>query len=209
MSFYVFYMLIGNLFVGPFSNMFDPFYLYKLFKQSYARKKLEKGTLRHYTQKDLNQLYEPPEMNLHLRYCNIIRTFLVSVFFFEILPIGMVICLLFLIVQFWVDKLMVLRRYKRLPRYHPKLAHELSEIAEVAIFLLAAGSCIFKWRAGHQLHTIDICSLAVGCLFLVIPLKAFARTTVNSEKVLDEYNESNLDHIDDHKHLAYVFIDID
>lgn len=206
MTFYVFYMMLGNLIISPLTNMFDPFYLWKLLRQAYARKKLEKDILQHYTQKDLNTLYEPPEMCLYLRYCNIIRTFLVSVFFFEICPAGIIISLIYLIVQFWVDKVMVLRRYKRLPRYHPNLAHELNEIAEVSIFLLAAGSWIFKWRAGQHLHVIDICCLVVGVLFLVVPLKSISTSTANSQRVIQEYNEHNIERYESDHRQTYTQI---
>lgn len=193
MTFYVFYMLVGNLIIGPLMNILDPFYLWRLVKQYYARKRLGDDTLHHYNQKELNATYEPPDMCLYLRYCNIIRTFLVSVFFFEICPIGMPICLLFLIVQFWVDKIMILRRYKRIPRFHPKLAHELNEIAEYCIFLLAAGSWVFKWRAFRTVHFVDICCLVVGFFFLIFSLKTFVQPSKQKDKVIEEYNEHNFD----------------
>lgn len=165
-----------------------------------TKKKLEENKLQYFTQKELNELIEPPDMRLYVRYCNLIRTFLVSVFFFDICPIGMPICLLYLIVQFWVDKSLILGRYKRIPRFHPKLSQDLNEIAEYSIFLLAAGALVFKWKAGLSLNVVDLCCIGLGVLFLILPLKVLLSNSNQSNKVIEDYNMQNTNYFGNSPH---------
>ena len=53
---------------------------------------------------ELNTLYEPPDIGLFFRYGNTIRTYFVAVFFSYILPTGPLLCMIYLILQYWVDK---------------------------------------------------------------------------------------------------------
>lgn len=182
-------MLLGNLVFSPLLTLLDPVYLWKCAKQEYSWKRLREGELKHYTQKEVNEMFEPPEACIDVRYCNVIRTLLVSVFFFDMCPIGMPICLAYFFVQFWVDKYLYLRRFKRIKRFHSSLAVELNENAEFSIFLLIIGSITFKIKANKTIHIMDFCLLAAACLLLLVPLKKIAETRDHQAKVIEEYHE--------------------
>jgi hypothetical protein len=64
----------------------------KIFKRSKARLelknvKLEKST---YTQRELNEIFENPEMDICSKYSYINNVFLISLFYMSIFPIGMI-----------------------------------------------------------------------------------------------------------------------
>lgn len=146
------------------------------------------GQLEHYTQKEVNALFEPSEAYLYVRYCNVIRTFLVAAFFFDLCPLGMPLSFLYLCLQFWTDKYLFLRRSKRMRRFHANLAVELNENTEVAVFLLVAGSIIFKIKSQKSIYIQDLGFLALACLLLFVPLKKLSERGDQKDKVLEDYH---------------------
>lgn len=181
-------MLLSNLMFGPLLSLCDPIYLTKMLKQAYYWKRLREGLLDHFTQKEVNAMFEPPDVNIDVRYCNVVRTYLVTAFFFDMCPLVVPLCLCYLLVQFWVDKYLFLRRSKRIRRYHPKLAIELNENAEYAIFLLIVGSIAFKFKANKSVHVLDFCLLGIASLLLFVPLKKFSERRDHHKKVIEDYH---------------------
>ncbi len=146
----IFYNEISNLLIGPLLYRFAPGYLLKRYKQIRTRKQLSNGEQVLVTQKELNQLFEPPEVNIYLRYCNILRSFFVACFFFYVTPLCMLICLLFLAVQFFVDKFMILNRNKRMPPYHRLLSLQLAQVSKISIILIAFSNYYFRNRSNES-----------------------------------------------------------
>jgi hypothetical protein len=189
---YVFYMLLTNLLLGPLTHALDPEHLIRLVKQWWIRKQIESNSFTQMTQKEVNELFEPPDMAIYLRYCSVIRTFFVSCFFFDILPIGMPMCFLFLVVQFWTDKWMVLKRYKRSIRFHHQLSFSLNEFCEVSMFLLVLGNAIFKFKVTGSLNVMDIICVVVATVFIFYPTIEMAKKTIHNELVINEYHDNSL-----------------
>jgi hypothetical protein len=82
---------------------------------------------------------------MHVRYASTIRTFFVACFFFDVLPLGMLLCLVFTVIQYWTDKYMILRRYKRTTRLHKNLSYGVSWIASSCMFIVVLGHIVSKY----------------------------------------------------------------
>ena len=181
----IFYNEISNLFIGPLLYRFAPVYLLKRFKQIQMRKRLINQEQVLFTQKDLNLLFEPPEVDIYMRYCNILRSFFVACFFFYVTPLCMLICLLFLAVQFVVDKFMILNRNKRMPPYHRLLSLQLAQISKISIILIAFSNYYFRSRSNRYRGTdfeLLILSISLG-IFIYQTLRFTDKAAGEKQKI--------------------------
>ena len=194
----VFINMLTNLVLNPLLHAFDPSHLARLLKQYTVKKKMEKDKyFSEMTQKELNELFEPADLTIYLRYTSVIRTFFVSCFFFHVVPSGMFICLIFLIIQFWVDKYMILRRYKITTRYHHNLSYELNEFCEKSILLVALGHLMIKYNIRKEFFIVDILSVVFAVIIIFNPVFEYARHKVNQEMELRQsYKNENMNNSD-------------
>jgi hypothetical protein len=165
---YVFTNEANNLLLGPLLYACDPAHLFDLFRQAALKRQLARRELPGLAQKDLNELFEPADMAIYLRYCSVIRTFFVSCFFFYVLPFNMVMCAVFLTAQYWLDRYMVLRRYRRAARLHALLSFELAKFSELGLLLLCLSNVLFKSQEGRFDRAADLV-----CLLLALALQGF------------------------------------
>jgi hypothetical protein len=175
----IFYNEISNLFIGPLLYRFAPVYLLKRFKQIQMRKRLMNQEQVLFTQKDLNLLFEPPEVDIYMRYCNM------ACFFFYVTPLCMLICLLFLAVQFVVDKFMILNRNKRMPPYHRLLSLQLAQISKISIILIAFSNYYFRSRSNRYKGTdfeLLILSISLG-IFIYQTLRFTDKAAGEKQKI--------------------------
>jgi len=80
----------------PLLQYFDLIYYLTLLKRKY----FTKGK----TQRELNQIFENPPMNISLGYSHIFQTILTSVFFVALFPLGVIINLFGIIIYYIFDK---------------------------------------------------------------------------------------------------------
>lgn len=89
-------IFLNNAFLTPLLRYFDPNYYLLLIKRKY----FTKGK----TQRELNQIYENPPMNISLGYSYIFQTILTSVFFVALFPAGVIISLFGILLYYVIDK---------------------------------------------------------------------------------------------------------
>ena len=73
------------------------------------------------TQKELNDLYEYPEMDIASKYSYISMTLLMTMFYLPIFPLGVAITLLGLILAYFLEKFNFTHHYKRPEMLNEKL----------------------------------------------------------------------------------------
>jgi len=171
---YIFNQLLTNVFLGPLTHLFDPFYIFRWLTKRSVLGKLGKGEFLHLNQKELNALCETPASGINARYSAVVRTFFVACFFFEIVPASMFLAVAYLAVQFWVDKYMILRVYQRYPKLDPQLGLRLGELAESGLFLLALGRIYSRVQTGKKVHPSDYLCLAASWALCITPLLGYA-----------------------------------
>ena len=156
-------------------DLLDPMYLLKLYKQSMIKAELESIDRDNCTvsQSELNKLFEQPDFSFSRKYASKITAFHVACFFSYILPLGPFITAVFLGLQYWVDKYLILRRFKKPQRLGKELSLDLAETLEVGVVLLVAGSMLFKWKLHREVSEVDITSLILSILIFLLPIANF------------------------------------
>ncbi|EGZ08697.1 hypothetical protein PHYSODRAFT_352675 [Phytophthora sojae] len=105
-------LLIANLITAPVIQLISPFE--KFYRWYYGPKAK--------TQRKLNSFYSGAYWKLAERYTQITKSVGIALFFKSLLPTGLIITGLSLLVNYWVDKYCLLRKWKTPPRYDGLLA---------------------------------------------------------------------------------------
>lgn len=121
-----YYVLLINAFFPPFINYFNPFYLYKLFMQFKIKmegpkckipqiqaNKLANKHIKSKNIKNLNRIYEGPNFDLAIKYAGIMKTIFVTGFYAYELPIIVIYGVCYIILTYFVEKYLLLRRYSK------------------------------------------------------------------------------------------------
>ena len=103
----MFYVFITNAVLTPVFDFFDVFYIVKLCKRFFAERKGGRAKL---TQQEAHTLYEEPSMDIALNHSLLLATMLAIGFFSPALPSALVIGIIGLYGNFWMDKYLFLRR---------------------------------------------------------------------------------------------------
>ena len=148
----IFSTLLTNIFLNPLLHMFNPGYMLRAVKRYYISMRLRMGSEVLMTQKELNEMFAPPDMSMQVRYASVVRTFFISCFFLEIVPSGPLLCALFMCFQYLIDKYMVVRRYSRMIRLNELLPYGISGIAELSAFFIVLGHIILGYRYLHEME---------------------------------------------------------
>lgn len=116
----MFYVFITNAILTPFLDFFDINYMIRLYKRYKAKKKGGRSKL---TQQEANAIFEQPSVDIALNHSSLISTLLSTAFFIPALPSAMIIVIIGLAGNYWMDKYLLLRR-----NVHPiSLQNELCE----------------------------------------------------------------------------------
>lgn len=92
----VFIIFLSNSFVTPILTMLDFSYLFLIIRRKFVSDK--------YSQRELNQLFENPDMDIANRYSYIFKTLLQSFFFITLFPLGGLISLFGIFLSYIIEK---------------------------------------------------------------------------------------------------------
>ncbi|ETI41777.1 hypothetical protein, variant [Phytophthora nicotianae] len=134
-------LLIANLITAPVIQLISPF---EKFNRWYYGPKAK-------TQRKLNSYYSGAYWKLAERYTQITKSVGIALFFKSLLPTGLIITSLSLLVNYWVDKYCLLRKWKTPPRYDGLLArasrYHLLLVALVSLIMM--GRWYNGWPFDH------------------------------------------------------------
>ena len=105
----VWFILLGNMFVGPLVFTLDPDFLYKLYMR---RKIIKEGMDCKLTQKEAHGYFEGDAFDMAERYSIYVTTLMLCVFFMRLIPISTVVGAISSTLMYWVDKYLILNRHK-------------------------------------------------------------------------------------------------
>ncbi|CAI2368266.1 unnamed protein product [Moneuplotes crassus] len=163
----VFFISLSVSFITPLVYLFDPAYLFKLFKRWREERKGEKSML---TQKQANKLFEGPPFDMAQRYANTMLLICLAVFYISRIPIVSIILLFGAVFQYWLEKYLLLRRHKR----PEKFSHEMSQVFSnmVPFLCLLYGMSLFdtSWSVYKTIKPISYMYLIVPLLLLILPI---------------------------------------
>lgn len=98
-------IFLNNAFLTPALKYFDVNYYLSLIKRKFC--------IKGKTQRELNQIFENPPMNISLGYSYIFQTILTSVFFVSLFPLGPIINLFGIVLYYFIDKYLLVKRFKK------------------------------------------------------------------------------------------------
>ena len=139
-----------NAFVSPLLWTLNFGYFFKKFQICLIERKIENEKDKSEeektfdkNQKELNELYELPPMNVELKYSYIFKTLLMSFLYIPIFPLGIIISLLGLLLGYWLEKFNFANMYKRPEMLNRQIAENYVSYFVLILFAYGVGDYIF------------------------------------------------------------------
>ena len=171
----LFMIFITNIFLPPLLFYLGPEYILKLYKRTNAKLELkdvkyEKST---YTQGELNEIFENPEMDICYKYSYINNVCLISLFYMSIFPIGMIFGFAALIFAY-LSEFLYISFYKRPEILNSQLCRFYVSNFKWTIFIFALGNYILLSMVNeNQRKNWSLINLIVFFVLGLIPYQSF------------------------------------
>jgi len=131
------WILISNAIVQPFLKLFSVQHVVKWIK----RKRALKNPL--LTQSEANDIFEEPPVDMAKLYACLMKTLIVTLVYVPILPFGLIVSSVGVVLMYWTDKYMLLRRHARPNRMSSELSQVMTSTLPLAIFLYSLTNYYF------------------------------------------------------------------
>ncbi len=141
------YFFISNAVSVPLLKFLDPSFIGKAFKQVEMESNLTDDFM---TQQQLNELYEYSQFDVSERYSSTIRVLLMTALFAPLIPICVPINLLGLILKYWIDKWLLLRRNSAPPITGKKIPKEMLFYFTLIPICLGIGSILVNYANNEK-----------------------------------------------------------
>ena len=136
-----------NSFIIPISWTVSLSFIYKKFRIWLIERNIDPdepdGNLEK-TQKELNDLYELPSMEIEEKYSYIFKTLLISFFYIQIFPLGVAISLIGLCLGYILERYNFCNMYRRPEMLNDILCKVYTYNFVIALFVCGIGDYIFK-----------------------------------------------------------------
>jgi hypothetical protein len=186
-----------NSITSPGMWLVNIFYYYSL----YQRRSLEKH---HHddeelimSQRELNKIYENPGMDISFKYSYIAKTFLLTVFYLPLFPLGAVISLFGIIFAYLIEKFNLLYRYKRPEMLDAKMGKSYVNFFKINLLVYALGNLLFFRRSeSFAFDNFPLIGWVAFFFFLVltlVPYQLFIRCVFLGVKEKDVVDKPYLD----------------
>jgi hypothetical protein len=113
----IFWTLTINAIISPLVYIISPSHILKLFKRWRLVKENIKFGAVGLSQDEANKLFEGPQIDLANRNAHLVKTYMVTMFYAPMLPVGILISAVALGLDYWATKYMLLRVHAR-PKKH-------------------------------------------------------------------------------------------
>lgn len=105
----MFFVFFNNALITPLTYYLDVFYAMKIAKRKKLKKDAEATGM---TQSDANLAFEGTNMDVATRYASLVKTVWMTGLYAPLMPICVPISAIAIIIQYKLDKYLLLRRYK-------------------------------------------------------------------------------------------------
>ncbi len=160
----MFVMFLSNSFVTPIMWTVNPKFFLKKLIQCF----LEKKKIHYFTQKELNDLYELPDMKISNKYSYLAKTLLMTFLYIPIFPLGILISLIGLLLAYYLEKYNFIYMYKRPEMLNSNLCEFYSNYFVLNYLMLAIGNYIFI-KENNENDKWNIVNLNLFGLLILIP----------------------------------------
>lgn len=197
--------------------LLSPLWIKKLLLRWSLERRAEKEVLP-YTQKQLNEysphrLFEALPVDLAQRYANIAQVLFMAFVFAPMCPLVLPFSCLALFINYWTDKIMLLRRHSRPRLLGLHLSESVMLWTPVWIFTYAAFNFALSYLLNEANYLAPACGLGVAVLYWVTPFKRCMRKTPVTRqemeklilpKYFDDYIESAPTFLEDYERVNPV-----
>ena len=154
---------IVNAIVTPILWILDVFYLLKKIYQCY----IEGGREHYMTQKDLNDIYLRPDMNLAYKYSYLVKTTAMCLFMFPIFPLGFIFSFIGFIFAYFLEKYNFTHLYRRPEMLDEIITKIYVDYFIVLLFIGGIGDYVFLDKVYHDNKWALINIIVFGVLIIV------------------------------------------
>jgi len=188
----MFYTIILNAIYAPLLSYFSVEYFYTLCRRKYA---LWKGPKAIMTQAEANTLFEAPHHHMPYKYSNLIKTMLLTSFYAPAMPIAILISIIGLVVTYWVDKYLLLRRNSFPVPLNNQLSDSMLEYLEWMAFTFSAGNVLFTYTLVNSegekvytgFHEVAVWfTMGISVIYALMPMDIFNETWFPIQKKKDK-----------------------
>ena len=174
----VYNIMISNAVVAPLLSLLSPKVLWRSMQR---RRAVRQGDLCMLTQQETNALFEGVPIVMPNLCAGAMKTYLLSMMYAPVLPIGLVIGFVAVGIQYWVNKVMLLRRHCRPVRLSDELDEVMLKFVPVGCAAYAGATFYFYW----DLDTIAFIPGVVACsivfLYILTPFQRFLKICIRRQ----------------------------
>lgn len=189
------YILLSNAIVQPISYLLSPMYLVRLCKRRAARKNP------YCSQAEANMVFEGPPVDMAQRYASVMKTFIVTLAFAALIPLGILFSLFGLVFSYWVDKILLLRRHARPNRLSGNLSEVMSQFVPWAVLIYAVMTYVWMDALNPDQSQASFVWMLMVLGYIFLPIETFRKcrkADLGSYGKEADYEEAALSFVDDY-----------
>ena len=161
---------IYNAIITPLFWSFNIPYLFRKIQQCFIEKNPEKNL--YINQRDLNKLYEYPDMNLAYKYSYIAKTTAMCLFYMPIFPLGFVFAFIGFIFGYFLEKFNFTHLYKRPEMLDEIITKIYANYFIIILFIGGIGDYIFLYDVYNN-NKWSLVNIIIFGILIIIPYTKF------------------------------------
>ena len=190
--------LINSILV-PLSWTINISYFYKKFRIWLIERKenpFDPDSNHGKTQRELNELYELPSMNIAEKYSYIFKTLLISFFYIPIFPLGVIISILGLFLGYFLEKFNFCHIYKRPEMLNDQLCKTYINFFITVLFISGVGDYYFNIDV-YETKNWPLANMIVFGILIFVPYHYMIEYIIKDFLLLREssVHKSSLDEV--------------
>jgi hypothetical protein len=182
------YIMLSNAVLTPLASLFNPSYLGRLWSRRFGSSTL--------TQTEANLIFEGPLMDLAKKYADTLKTLTVALAFCPVAPVCLPIALCGMVLDYWTDKYLLLRRYSRPGRVSHSLSQILTGTLPTIVLIYAASNFFFISKLNPDDSLPALITLTALGIYYFVPIEILrlqkTSTIIEVEEDDPPYEEANL-----------------
>ena len=199
------FLSVTNALVSPLLAYFDFFYLYKNIQQFILK---HKKTTTH-TQEEINSIFEYQNADIAIIYARVMKTVIFTAFYAPIIPICIPVAILGLVLNYYIQKYLLVKRNSSPLEFGELLAERMSGLVKTSIWIFSLNSFVLwsfslwyqqymgtEYYIGNEflsnLLIIPIMTLIIGNIAFLLPSRFFKSHIIEENLFLTKYDSSFL-----------------
>ena len=161
-------IFLCNSFLSPTLWTFNIKYIYKRIRIYFIERKKDPDKNHNMNQKELNHLYQLPDMNISYKYSYIAKTLFLSFFYISIFPLGIFISLTGFVYAYYIEFFNFTHLYKRPQMINERICLFYSEYFFIYLFIFSLGELIFM-ESIFSSNIWTVFDIIIFAIFSIVP----------------------------------------